>query len=544
MFKPLRRLRLSSPTVASNQHLTPAAMMAQNPSTTARPGERESVLDPYNRLDPFTYTSGRWLKNDKLEREARYVDRIIRQKKKEGSYNRVFLLHMDNGARVVARVPFQVAGPRRLITNSEVATTAYIRAHTKIPIPRVLDWSDDPANPTGTEYIIMEHATGVPLHEKWNAMNELQKMLCVKSAAILVKEMAKLPFPAYGSLYFANAPINSSSKVNLSNGFCIGPHCATRYWCLEPGEFRFYDRRKPNRGPWTNLSSFCSGLIDSGISQVPTTTSADGLAFRRSIQEYLSLLDIGEQVIGRIIESQAIQNVAEPMLLHPDFHKRNIFVSDEDPTCITAVIDWQSTGIEPVFSFANETPDMVSDPLIDKPLFPDELNTEQKQNSIEQTSTRGPSICEQTFEVALKGWVPKLHGARVLDENLLRPIRYCHTSWRDGPAALRQELIELFQRWDELGLQDSCPYQPPLEELAKHAKEWDEFVNYQTLKRFLIRSINSATDGWVPPEAWEAAKDANRSAFEEWMVTAAQSEDPDMNEERARKLWPFDIDID
>lgn len=46
---------------------------------------------------------------------------------------------------------------------------------------------------------------------------------------------------------------------------------------------------------------------------------------------------------------------------------------------------------------------------------------------------------------------------------------------------------------------------------------------------FLVRIIISNTDGWVPPEAWEAAKDANQSLFAKWMESVAQSEDPDMN---------------
>ncbi|KAF2442983.1 serine/threonine protein kinase [Karstenula rhodostoma CBS 690.94] len=453
---------------------------------------------------------------------------------------------MDNDARVVARVPFGVAGPRRLMTNSEVATMAYIRAHTSVPVPRVLDWNDDPANPTGTEYIIMEHASGVQLHEKWNTMNTLQQMLCVKSVATLVKEMAKLKFPAYGSLYFADAPINPSLKLDLSDGFCIGPHCGTQYWCLEPGESRYYERRKPNQGPWADVLSYCSGLIDTGFSRIPSTAPADGTFSGRTIQDHLRLLEVSEQVVKEVIKSPAIQNVSAPMLLHPDFHKRNIFVSDDDPTRLTAVIDWQSTGVEPVFSFANETPDMVADSTIDMPLFEDEpeASPNQTQSPHDKKCEKEISICEQTFEVALKGWVPKLHDARALDETLLRPIRYCHTSWRDGAAALRQELTELSQHWNELGLPNSCPYQPSPQELTMHAKEWEDFETFQSLKLFLVRSINSNIDGWVPSEAWEAAKDANQSIFEEWMKTAAQSEDPDMNEDRGRKLWPFDVNID
>jgi hypothetical protein len=272
----------------------------------------------------------------------------------------------------------------------------------------------------------------------------------------------------------------------------------------------------------------------------------DGTPSSKIIQDHLHLLEASEQVIKEVVKSPLIQNVAAPMLLHPDFHKRNIFVSDEDPTRITAVIDWQSTGIEPVFSFANETPDLVADPAIDMLLFEDAPDTSprQTQSSQDEKLETEISICEQTFEAALKGWVPKLHDVRALDGTLLKPIRFCHTTWRDGAATLRQELIELSQRWNELSLPGSCPYQPSSEELTRHTKEWDDFETFQCLKLFLACSLNSSTDGWVPPEAWEAAKDANQALFEEWMKTVAESEDPDLSEERGRKLWPFDVNSD
>jgi hypothetical protein len=47
--------------------------------------------------------------------------------KKEGGFNRVFIFHTDNAKRVVARLPFALAGPPRLTTNSEVATIKYRR---------------------------------------------------------------------------------------------------------------------------------------------------------------------------------------------------------------------------------------------------------------------------------------------------------------------------------------------------------------------------------------------------------------------------------
>jgi hypothetical protein len=94
-------------------------------------------------FDPYTYTSGRWLRNDKLERQARFIKfnfdalcrkvvalcpgatSIVSYDKKEGGFNRVFIFHTDNAQRLVAKLPFSLAGPRRLTTSSEVATIKY-----------------------------------------------------------------------------------------------------------------------------------------------------------------------------------------------------------------------------------------------------------------------------------------------------------------------------------------------------------------------------------------------------------------------------------
>jgi hypothetical protein len=45
------------------------------------------------------------------------------------------------------------------------AVDCLVRSQTKLPIPTVLEWNDDPSNVVGSEYIIMEHAKGVQLHQ-------------------------------------------------------------------------------------------------------------------------------------------------------------------------------------------------------------------------------------------------------------------------------------------------------------------------------------------------------------------------------------------
>jgi len=107
---------------------------------------RSSAAPPpkmFGKLDPYNYTSGRWLNRDQLQRDARFVEfdfsalckkvlqlcpgahEIKSCEKKEGGFNRVFIFTMNNGDRIVARIPFRIAGPERLTTHSEVATMAY-----------------------------------------------------------------------------------------------------------------------------------------------------------------------------------------------------------------------------------------------------------------------------------------------------------------------------------------------------------------------------------------------------------------------------------
>jgi hypothetical protein len=94
-------------------------------------------------LNPFKYTSGKWLHLEDEQQRARHIDfdfkalcrkaidacpgasRVVDYEKREGGFNRVFILRMDNGSRIVARIPFRLLGELALTTHSEVATIAY-----------------------------------------------------------------------------------------------------------------------------------------------------------------------------------------------------------------------------------------------------------------------------------------------------------------------------------------------------------------------------------------------------------------------------------
>ncbi|KAL8747941.1 MAG: hypothetical protein Q9190_000265 [Brigantiaea leucoxantha] len=193
-------------------------------------------------------------------------------------------------------------------------------------------------------------------------MSAVQRINCIHAIFTNIQQIAAIKFPVYGSLYFADVPLDPASKVPLAQGFCIGPHCGTRYWDCNIGEARNYTSTKPNRGPWFDLAAYCDGLVDTGLSRLPPADKPvpERPQFCGSVATHTGLLSFGRDVIHKLSEDSRIKEAAAPTLYPADLHKRNIFVSDDDPAIITDFIDWQSSSIEPAFEYADETPDFAA----------------------------------------------------------------------------------------------------------------------------------------------------------------------------------------
>lgn len=79
-----------------------------------------------------------------------------------------------------------------------------------------------------------------------------------------------------------------------------------------------------------------------------------------------------------------------------------------------------------------------------------------------------------------------------------------------------------------------------------HLKEYKHFEAAQNLKRDLSNLLDSPSDGWFPPEGWEAAKAGNRAMFKGMLQMVLENKDPDNDEPMRnvgdmRETWPFDL---
>ncbi|KAJ5629938.1 hypothetical protein N7528_003595 [Penicillium herquei] len=280
------------------------------------------------------------------------------------------------------------------------------------------------------------------------------------------------------------------------------------------------------------LDAYSDGLVDAGFAKIPKSNNELGNrpSYHGSVLNHIDLLKCGRELLSSISTDERVQKAAAPTLFHPDLHKRNIFVSDDDPSIITGFIDWQSSSIEPAFWYADEVPDFATCASYSS-------DNEEVAND----------LCREAFEVCVQFLTPKLAFPRSMKEGIFRPFRYCYRTWNDGIVALRQELIETSQDWEELGFATSCPFiLPAAEDISIHHKQYKLFEAAQNLKRDLSRLLDCASDGWVPADNLEAAQLENKAMFNGMLQAVLASEDSDdeepvKDESSLRMIWPFDI---
>ncbi|TVY71537.1 Altered inheritance of mitochondria protein [Lachnellula suecica] len=470
-------------------------------------------------LNPYVYTSGRWLRLDDAHQKSRHVDFdfpallqkavdaspgatgvLDYEEKLEGGYDRAFVLRLDNGARVVARIPF------RTLDHPLLRLTPRLRQ-----LPIILAWSDDAMNVIGTEYIIMSHVTGDQLHTVWPKLDPRLHFSSVKALVDYMCQLSKLSFPAYGSIYFEDGPLSSSEMIVIGDGFCIGPSCHPEYWPGTPGEPRSYTRRSPNRGPWRDLESYVHGLIDNGYSLLPDSEPPILNKWQGSIEEHLYLL------------KEALA--------------RNIFISDTG--IITGIIDWQFAAVEPTFAYADTNPDFLFPHENIEAIAAMELGPGADEFSVQQRSTKVKNrfdILQKLFSVGLQASMRDLHEARALDPMLLRPFKYCGTSWRDSAVALQEELGSVSREWTALGLVGSCPYQLTAKELEQHKDRFEDLEAAMELKMAVVQATGSDLDGWLSIERFDAAVQTCHELY----VKRVEGENGN-SRRLAESMWPFDV---
>lgn len=264
-------------------------------------------------------------------------------------------------------------------------------------------------------------------------------------------------------------------------------------------------------------------MIDAGLARLPLDADFPQdkyPSYQGTVGEHIELLQLGRGALQELAKHPLIQRNGSPTLFHPDLHKRNIFVSEDDPTIVTGFIDWQSTSIEPAFHYADEVPDFARCP----------------EDASEEEVT-AESLCSQAFDGVLKILAPRLAAAREVEETLLRPLRYCHRTWRDGVVPFTHELIQLQERWQELGFKEPCPI-PPLshEKLSAFQEQLTIYDKMLDVRAEIVKILGVEQDGWVSAGRWREVEEAHQNVYQAVMASMESEHD----QEDMKRMWPFD----
>ncbi|KAH7397042.1 kinase-like domain-containing protein [Phaeosphaeria sp. MPI-PUGE-AT-0046c] len=595
-LKFLRNWSQGSRRMMTNQHAHPTPPQGSRsllPGSCMTSKRLELLLTPIDLdydQDLFNYTRGCFVCDNELERSQRQVrfnvNELARKaaeavgaktcikiaKYPDGMYNKSMLLTMDDGSRVVAKVPNPNAGRPHLTTASEVATMNFARAVLEIPVPKVLAWcSQAHETPVGAEYIIMEEVPGVQIEEVWPRMSIEDRFAIVKSVAGYQKIWTSVSFTKYGSLYFAKDLNNTSRSQPLyidTNGdqitneqFAIGPTTSRETFDNGRGEIEF------DTGPckWVlenwkllwltpignSLEAYHLAIGQREMACIrnlaklpksPITLCGPG-TYQPTKMKKLKALNCYLDLVKHLLPSDP--QISSAHLWHDDLHLANIIVDPVEPTKILGLIDWQSTEISPLYFHARQPHFMDYDgpPIngLERPQLREDLDElEPSEREKANTLYLQQSLCS-LYNTLIHRQNPRLYASLqfqrtqkylllVLARNILI----------DGEASYLAQVAELESTWDEFSGKDGSSY--PFTFSEKERQELETDVEGVARGMNAMRSIKESLgelfpeQGIVKPEEYEEALDALSQIKTQVIDEFATNE---VEKEEWEKMWPF-----
>ncbi|KAM5474969.1 Phosphotransferase enzyme [Microsporum audouinii] len=485
----------------------------------------------------FNYTSGRWLWDEETQLQKRSQRFNIRQlqeravrcasassctsmvKLQEGLYNKAFLLSMDNGVQVVARIPNPYLPPR-VATASEVATLDFLRNELDLPVPKVLAWSSDKDQPVGTEYIIMEKAPGEELGKSWSTLSISERVGIVSQLVKIQATLSSVDMKHYGSLYYSGEEGGHESIPGVSDRFCIGPSSAIRFWEEERMSMAEY------RGPWSSPLSYAKDIAKREMNWIRKFAKPRDLSdpLRQSTSQespscHLQLLSQYLKIVSQTIPLDKHLNRAT--LWHSDLHSGNIFIKDNK---IVSIIDWQGCMSVPLFMAARIPKFLKFDGpmLFDLPSAANLTEMEKKETLLRYELTQLQGFYVSKFQnLGSSAYEALSYPYATIRQQLIDLAGF---TWEDeGLFFFREMLHRIWHDWGEISNQPAhkCPIEFDPDELSSHAAEKKGWNDYKAL----FESLGISNDGWVHSEDFGMKAKAMRNLAMEILNSSEDREE-------------------
>jgi hypothetical protein len=236
-----------------------------------------------------------------------------------------------------------------------------------------------------------------------------------------------------------------------------------------------------------------------------------------------------------------LASTLKPIIWHTDLHLGNIYVSEEDPTQIVSIIDWQSISVGPLFlqatwpEFLKPNDDYICGVV--QPQLPnnfDKLDIAEKEFAI---STRDDALITKSYELRSSQYNNRDVYRSINLPPIFREIFIrCGEASKEGTVDLRACLAELYQSWSMLGLNRRCPVSFVEEQLLEIKQEFQEYRDWHDVQEFARSYLDTDADGWISPELdITGIQQRNKSALDKYIKEMSKH----MSPQDARRMWPY-----
>ncbi|CAF1397007.1 unnamed protein product [Adineta ricciae] len=235
--------------------------------------------------------------------------------KTSGRINFIFHLETQSKSFKSQELILKVSNPhrywRRFRTRNEVFTMKYVLQHTTIPVPKILDYSDDSTTSIlSAEYILMEKLPGNTLEVSMKNMSEETLFKITLEMIDYVKQLRRIKLSGENQ-------IGSFSDEEMSLGGIV--------------------EDSPMLGPFSTVKEYIIGNLHWAIKRIQT----DEFLFELT-KHLLSPL---ETVVECIQRDPNVFNENIPFrFTHTDLNSSNILVNEHDGH-VLGILDWEKAAM-------------------------------------------------------------------------------------------------------------------------------------------------------------------------------------------------------
>lgn len=232
---------------------------------------------------------------------------------------------------------------------------------------------------------------------------------------------------------------------------------------------------------------------------------------------------------------------AWPTLWHTDLHLGNIYVSDEDPTQVVSLIDWQSIVVAPLF-YQVRFPELITigedyELGNEVPTLPENIDEMDEDDQAIVRFKHKQTMMGKGYEAA----------SGFKNKNVLRALRLhpvfrqlflrCGEVCEEGIVPLRTCLIRIAELWTDTGFSGDCPFNFTEDEIENYQHEFQEYHDHRKFYELVRELLDTDADGWVAPDVdFEEMQKHNKELFEMFIAHGA---DYGKSAEEMQKVWPY-----